>query len=52
VTPTGVTAAESANEFRGNDFTDARLVDVGFRCGIDTTAQRWPDGYQPVIDMT
>jgi hypothetical protein len=52
VTPTGVIAAESATSSEATTFTDARLVDVGFRCGIDTTAQRWPDGYQPVTDMT
>jgi uncharacterized protein YjbI with pentapeptide repeats len=50
--PDGSHCRRKRNEFRGNDFTDARLVDVGFRCRIDTTAQRWPDGYQPVIDMT
>jgi hypothetical protein len=49
--PDGSHCGRGRNQFRGNDFTDAQLVDVGFRCGIDTTAQQWPDGYQPVVDM-
>jgi hypothetical protein len=32
-----------ANEWRGNDFTQADLVDVDFR-DIDLAAQRWPTG--------
>jgi len=30
------------NEFRGNDFRDAELVDTVFVHGIDLAAQRWP----------
>lgn len=30
------------NEFRGNDFREARLNDVAFREGIDLTLQRFP----------
>jgi hypothetical protein len=30
------------NEFRGNDFSACRLIDVGFRGGIDLDAQRLP----------
>ena len=30
------------NEFRGNDFRDAELVDTVFTYGIDLGAQRWP----------
>ena len=32
------------NEFRGNDFRNAELIDVGFRRGIDLRAQALPDG--------
>ena len=32
------------NEFRGNDFSGADLVDVAFRGSIDLTAQRLPEG--------
>ncbi|MFF5225834.1 hypothetical protein [Dactylosporangium sp. NPDC000521] len=35
------TPGRSRNEWRGNDFTDAELVDVDFR-DIDLRAQRWP----------
>jgi len=31
------------NEFRGNDFRDAELLDVAFVAGIDMTLQRFPD---------
>jgi uncharacterized protein YjbI with pentapeptide repeats len=31
------------NEFRGNDFRDARLIDTVFVLGIDLDQQRWPD---------
>jgi len=34
----------SINEFRGNDFRDAELIDVAFRGGIDLTKQRLPEG--------
>ena len=33
----------SANEFRGNDFHDAVLIDVAFVMGIDLAKQRWPE---------
>jgi hypothetical protein len=32
------------NEFHGNDFSAADLIDVGFRTGIDLTRQRLPSG--------
>jgi hypothetical protein len=32
------------NEFRGNDFSKMRLIDVGFRGGIDLSLQRLPVG--------
>ncbi len=31
------------NEFRGNDFSDAELIDVAFVMGIDLAPQRWPE---------
>ena len=31
------------NEFRGNDFRDAELLDVAFIAGIDMAQQRFPD---------
>lgn len=35
--------SRARNEFRGNDFTAAELLDVDFRAGIDVYAQRLPD---------
>jgi hypothetical protein len=32
------------NEIRGNDFTRAKLSDVGFRTGVDLTLQKFPTG--------
>ena len=32
------------NEFRGNDFRDAELIDAVFVMGIDLSLQRWPVG--------
>ena len=37
-------AGRSLNEFRGNDFSGADLVDVTFRTGIDLSLQRLPTG--------
>jgi uncharacterized protein YjbI with pentapeptide repeats len=37
-----------SNEFRGNDFTGARLRSVSFRNGIDVHDQHWPEGFVPV----
>lgn len=47
--PWGQGAAEvdpkrTSNEFRGNDFGEAELVDVAFLMGIDVAQQRWPEG--------
>lgn len=47
--PWGQGAAEvdpkrTSNEFRGNDFSQAELVDVAFLMGIDVAQQRWPEG--------
>jgi hypothetical protein len=32
----------ASNEFRGNDFSRAELVDIGFRTGVDLSLQRLP----------
>lgn len=44
------------NEFHGNDFTDAELIGVDFRSGIDLTRQRLPTGqdylYLPAAEAT
>ncbi|MEX2247856.1 MAG: hypothetical protein WEC75_14365 [Dehalococcoidia bacterium] len=44
------------NEFHGNDFSGADLVDVGFRTGIDLSQQRLPTGpdylYLPSAETT
>ena len=37
-------AGRQANQFEGNDFSRARLIDVGFRTGVDLTRQRLPSG--------
>ncbi|MBM7518657.1 hypothetical protein [Nocardioides nitrophenolicus] len=37
-------AGRRINEFEGNDFARAKLVDVSFRTGIDLTRQRLPIG--------
>jgi hypothetical protein len=37
-------AGRSANQFEGNDFSRAKLVDVSFRTGIDLSRQRLPSG--------
>jgi len=34
----------AVNEFRGNDFSAAELLDVAFLMGIDVGDQRWPEG--------
>lgn len=39
----------SRNEYRGNDFSGARLEDVAFRGGIDLDQQRLPDGPDYVL---
>lgn len=36
--------SRTVNEFHGNDFRDAELIDVVFLMGIDVAKQRWPDG--------
>lgn len=46
--PWGPTATDldphrTVNEFRGNDFREAELVDVAFLMGIDIGKQRWPE---------
>lgn len=52
-TPWGASANEldpkrSENEFSGNDFRDADLIDVAFLMGIDIGRQRWPEGNEYV----
>jgi uncharacterized protein YjbI with pentapeptide repeats len=48
-------ARRPSNEFRGNDFSGAELIDVSFR-GIDLTQQRLPGGdgylYLPDAEVT
>ena len=39
-----------ANEFRGNDFSEATLVDVVFRTGIDLALQKVPTGWANPIE--
>jgi uncharacterized protein YjbI with pentapeptide repeats len=34
----------AVNAFRGNDFSEAELIDVAFVMGIDLEKQRWPEG--------
>jgi hypothetical protein len=38
------TISRTTNEFRGNDFSAARFVDVDFREGVDLSLQRLPVG--------
>jgi hypothetical protein len=40
----GITRVRKRNEFRGNDFSQARFADVDFRGNIDLAAQRLPTG--------
>jgi uncharacterized protein YjbI with pentapeptide repeats len=42
--PSQLTPPRTANEFRSNDFSEANLIDVDFRGGIDLTCQRLPSG--------
>lgn len=37
-------AGRVVNQFDGNDFSRATLIDVGFRTGIDLSKQRLPEG--------
>lgn len=41
---TRIDPARTKNEFRGNDFRDAQLIDTVFALGIDLSQQRWPTG--------
>src|SRR2546425_3451781 len=41
---TRIDPARATNEFRGNDFRDAELIDTVFVLGIDLKLQRWPVG--------
>jgi hypothetical protein len=41
---TRIDPVRSKNDFRGNDFRDAQLVDTVFVFGIDLGQQRWPEG--------
>lgn len=36
------------NEFAGNDFREAEMIDVAFLMGIDVAKQRWPSGEEYV----
>jgi hypothetical protein len=36
--------SRTQNEFHGNDFSNAKLIDIGFRSGIDLSLQRLPKG--------
>ena len=44
---TRIEPVRSKNEFRGNDFRDAQLIDTVFVLGIELDQQRWPidEGY-------
>lgn len=44
VTSDRPSARRVRNEFRGNDFSQAELIDVSFRTGIDLTEQQLPTG--------
>ena len=41
---TRIEPVRSRNDFRGNDFRDAQLIDTVFVFGIDLDQQRWPIG--------
>ena len=41
---TRIDPVRSKNDFRGNDFRDAQLIDTVFVFGIDLEQQRWPLG--------
>ena len=45
-------AGHSTNQFEGNDFSRAKLLDVAFRTGIDLSKQRLPSGpeYTYLVD--
>jgi hypothetical protein len=45
---TRIDPVRSKNDFRGNDFRDAQLVDTVFVFGIDLNQQRWPEGHDYV----
>jgi len=45
---TRIDPVRSKNEFRGNDFRDAQLIDTVFVFGIDLSQQRWPEGHDYV----
>jgi hypothetical protein len=40
---TRIDPVRTKNEFRGNDFRDAQLIDTVFVFGINLDQQRWPD---------
>jgi hypothetical protein len=41
---TRIEPVRAKNEFRGNDFRDAQLIDTVFVLGIALDQQRWPEG--------
>jgi uncharacterized protein YjbI with pentapeptide repeats len=43
---TAADLGRASNEFEGNDFSKAQLVDVSFRTGIDLCRQRLPTGWR------
>ena len=45
---TRIDPVRSKNDFRGNDFRDAQLIDTVFVFGIDLGQQRWPEGHDYV----
>lgn len=50
--PIGVCAEHTSrkkNEFRGNDFRHADLIDTNFAFGIDLDAQQWPESGDYII---
>ncbi len=42
-------ARRHVNQFEGNDFSRARLLDVSFRTGIDLTKQKLPTGNEYIL---
>lgn len=46
-----VKLGRKVNEFRGNDFSGATLVDVVFRTGIDLSLQKLPAGWANPVEV-
>lgn len=46
----GIALLRTRNEFRGNDFSNCKLVDFAFRTGIDLSRQVLPKGWENPIE--